>query len=324
MTFYTILRRAAVSLSVAAVVCATRAPAQISAIADSLRIAAEAAEGAGNAREALRLYAHYHRFVGESLAFSTDSALHAKIFRLAASLSPPPALPDSARIYDIRAQVAFDAARTPDEFRAAAVEYRRAILVAPWVSRFYYNLALIEERTGNPAAAIEGFKIYLASPQTEDREAVSRNLIALEYRLEREAATRAAQEARDLESARARAARWGDVLTFGIPRSGALSLGDSIWIWNDGPRFDRWQFSGTAGQVVRIRMVSSSFQPIFFIRRVVGDGMAPGDWGPGNKTNGVATLDLSLPASGMYTIQAQSDGRRVKTGPYAISVELIR
>lgn len=150
-------------------------------------------------------------------------------------------------------------------------------------------------------------KVYLASSQIEDRDAVRRKLIGLEYQLERAVAAtaaRAAEEARDREMR-------GGALTFGVPASGALSAGDSVM--RDGSYYDVWSFPGTAGQRIRIRMVSSSYRPVFIFRWVT----------LGNR-RGVAEADVTLTETATYTIKVNSEGTGAKTGPYSISVELIQ
>ena len=165
------------------------------AAADSLMNAARRAEASGNLREALALYSRTVRYAAWMTRVDADT-LHAVIFRTAARLTPAPALPDSAMVYEVRAQIALDSAKTPADFRDVAAEYGRAVLWAPWIPRFYYNLALTAEHTGDQARAADLYRVYLLSPQIEDRDAVRRKLIALDYERERALATEAADKKR--------------------------------------------------------------------------------------------------------------------------------
>jgi hypothetical protein len=126
-------------------------------------------------------------------------SLSALIFRTAATLRPPPTLPDSAMIHEVRGQLLFDSARTPADLENAAVEYFHALTIAPWVPRFYYNTALIAEQLGgtsNLRIAMRLMRQYLLSSETEDRDAARRKLIALELLLERAESAQATETAR--------------------------------------------------------------------------------------------------------------------------------
>ncbi len=156
--------------------------------------AGRAAEQAGDQREALRHYTAAHRTIEQ--LYDVPDSLRLQIFRVAAGLRPPPALPDSAMIREVRAQLLFDSAKTPGDLTAAASEYIWAIYAAPWVGRFYHNVALIAERLGTPNhlrfAAIM-MRAYLQSPDVQDRDGARRKLIALELLLERAVAEQSAE-----------------------------------------------------------------------------------------------------------------------------------
>jgi hypothetical protein len=150
--------------------------------------AGRAADLAGSARDALRYYVSAHD-QSEALTDPEVDSLRALIFRTAASLRPPPALPDSAMIYEVRAQARFDAAKNPGDLSRAAREFEHATRVAPWVGRFYYNVALIREQLGdldNLRLAARLIRQYLASGEGDDRDAVRRKLIALEVQIEQQ------------------------------------------------------------------------------------------------------------------------------------------
>ena len=165
------------------------------ATADSLMRTGRAAEAAGNSRQALAIYSSAIRYAA-GMTRAEEDTLHAIIFRTAAKLTPAPALPDSAMVYEVRAQIAFDSAKTLADFRDAAAEYNKAILSAPWIPRFYYNLAVLAERSGDLPRAADLYREYLLSPHIDDRDAVRRKLIALDYQRERAVASEEADKKR--------------------------------------------------------------------------------------------------------------------------------
>ena len=73
----------------------------------------------------------------------TDDALREKIIKLAAAMKPEPAVPDEAIRFEGRAQFAFKNAKTVDEYSGAALEYEKAVFVAPWVMGYYSDLRTI-------------------------------------------------------------------------------------------------------------------------------------------------------------------------------------
>lgn len=311
-----------------ALVVPNTATAQFPVTTDSLRVAAEAAERAGNAREALRLYVQHqkhfqHAMLGwradsaASLPFAADSAIYAKIFQLASRLDPPPTLPDSAMVYEVRAQHAFDAATTNDGFTAAESEYGGALYHAPWVPRFWWNVALIREKRGYVAGAATILKVYLSSPQIEDRDAVRRKLIGFEYDLERAAAAAAAATASARQAAEMAGRTGGGVLAVGVPASGILAAGDSTL--SDNSYFDTWFFTAEAGQRVRVRMTSSAFAPSVY---VFWNSLATGIHGAMGR--GIAEVsDLRVRGPGTFFVRTNSAGTGARTGPYTIVVERV-
>lgn len=177
------------SVSIALLLCiAAAAGGQTAPDTAALRQNAEAAERTGSFREALRLYTALQRAYKENADRPEDDWVYPIIFRLATSLRPPPALPDSAEIYEIRAQAVFDAAGNPSDFSRAANEFRNAIRVAPWKPDYFYNLALISEEMGRLADALRSYRLYLQHPAIADRDAMRRRLIALEFQFEEQRA----------------------------------------------------------------------------------------------------------------------------------------
>jgi hypothetical protein len=115
-----------------------------------------------------------------------DSALRERIIRLALSLKPEPALPDTAVRFEGRAQFAFRSAKSEGDFLAAAQEYEKAVAAAPWVPGYYSDLCTIYEKAGKFADAKRHcgfFLIGLTDPaQVTD---VKRRIAGLEYGIEK-------------------------------------------------------------------------------------------------------------------------------------------
>jgi hypothetical protein len=131
----------------------------------------------------------------------TDNALREKVIRLARTLKPAPALPDTAIAFEGRAQFAFRSAKSESDFLAAAQEYEKAVAVAPWVPGYYADLCTIYEKAGKFEDAKRHCGFYLISltdpAQITD---VKRRIGGLEFGIEKAnspEARAAKQKARD-------------------------------------------------------------------------------------------------------------------------------
>lgn len=114
-----------------------------------------------------------------------DNALREKIIKLARTMRPAPALPDTAIAFEGRAQFAFRSAKSEGDFLAAAQEYEKAVAVAPWVPGYYADLCTIYEKAGKFADAKRHCGFYLTgltdSAQMTD---VKRRIAGLEFGIE--------------------------------------------------------------------------------------------------------------------------------------------
>jgi len=98
----------------------------------------------------------------------------------------PPAIPEEARRYFFRGQAATKNAESVSDFHDAVMEYKRALLKAPWWADAYYNLALVQERTRQFDDAIKSFQFYLlAAPDADDARTVRDKIYELEYQQEK-------------------------------------------------------------------------------------------------------------------------------------------
>lgn len=127
----------------------------------------------------------------------TDNALREKIIKLAPTLKPAPALPDTAVAFEGRAQFAFKSAQSEDDFLAAAQEYEKAVAAAPWVPGYYADLCTIYEKAGKFEDAKRHCGFYLTGlTDPAQMTDVKRRIAGLEFGIEKANSpeTRAARE----------------------------------------------------------------------------------------------------------------------------------
>jgi hypothetical protein len=98
------------------------------------------------------------------------------------------AVPEDARRHFVRGRTAVEMAKSPEDYRAAIEEFERAVKIAPRWADAYYNLGMVQARAGHSREAIASLKRYLElAPNAADAAQVRDEIVALEYRLEREA-----------------------------------------------------------------------------------------------------------------------------------------
>lgn len=143
-----------------------------------------AAEQAGRLREAVNHYVAAFQSASEGSA--SDQALREKVISLVQKLSPPPAIPDEARRFAVRGQIAVREAKSQADYLEAAREFSKALKLAPWWAESYFNLAVAQEKAGQFTEAVRSLKLYLlAAPNAPDAEKIKDQIYALEYRQER-------------------------------------------------------------------------------------------------------------------------------------------
>jgi Tfp pilus assembly protein PilF len=97
-------------------------------------------------------------------------------------------VPEDARRHVVRGHTAVEMAKSPKDYRAAIEEFERAVRIAPQWADAYYNLGMVQSRAGRSREAIVNLKRYLElAPNAADAAQVRDEIVALEYRLEREA-----------------------------------------------------------------------------------------------------------------------------------------
>jgi tetratricopeptide (TPR) repeat protein len=143
------------------------------------------AEHAGKYREALTHYVSALQSASEGS--SNDQQLREKIISLVQKITPPPAVPEGAEKYLGRGRAAVEIAKTPDDFLGAITEFKKAARLAPWIASIYFNLGVVQEKTGKFDDAMRSYKLYLtAAPSAPDASDVRSRLYGLELKAERQ------------------------------------------------------------------------------------------------------------------------------------------
>ena len=91
-------------------------------------------------------------------------------------------VPEDARKYALRGEVLIK----EGNFEQAATEFKKAIQIAPYAARLYYNSALINAELKKYPAAIRNMKIYLkAAPEAPDARAAKDEIVKWEFMMEK-------------------------------------------------------------------------------------------------------------------------------------------
>ncbi|MBF0619340.1 MAG: SUMF1/EgtB/PvdO family nonheme iron enzyme [Candidatus Omnitrophica bacterium] len=125
-----------------------------------------------------------------------DRALREKIIALAQGMTPKLPISEEAEKFGNRAEYIIKNAKSNADLRDAAGEYEKALMIAPWVSTYYYNLAAVFEKVGQWQDAVRNYKLYLlAEPNALDAREVRKQIDGFEYVLEKAAADQKVAEA---------------------------------------------------------------------------------------------------------------------------------
>lgn len=107
--------------------------------------------------------------------------LRKKIIKFAQTMRPIPAIPSDAEKFSDHAEAAFKAAKSETGFVSAAKDYEKALLRAPWVANYYYNLGVIYKKAAKPQEAKRCFEFYLlADPNAQDADDIRTHIEKLE------------------------------------------------------------------------------------------------------------------------------------------------
>ncbi len=139
----------------------------------------------------------------------SDSALREKTINLAQKLKPAPAMPEEARRHFVKAVTLQKDAKSPEDYDLPIQEYRQALLLAPWWSDAYFDLASALELKQQYPEAIQNLKFsILANPEGSEARAAQDKVYALEAKSEKQKKEKSEQEA----VARAEEAKYGWLL----------------------------------------------------------------------------------------------------------------
>ena len=104
-----------------------------------------------------------------------------------------------------------ESAQSKEDFKIAANLYQKASVLAPWKAEIYYNLALAQEKAGEPQAGVQSLKFYLlAAPNAADKAKVKEKIGVLEFKAEKKETVEKKSKAK---KARAHSIEgvWGDI-----------------------------------------------------------------------------------------------------------------
>jgi len=123
-----------------------------------------------------------NQYISDLQKNPNDSALREKIIKFVQEMKPAPVIPGEAEKSADRAEYVVKSAKTEADFADAAKEYEKALLIAPWVSAYYFNLSLVYEAAGQPLKAAHSLQWYLlATPDAQDAREIRKKIAELEY-----------------------------------------------------------------------------------------------------------------------------------------------
>jgi tetratricopeptide (TPR) repeat protein len=107
------------------------------------------------------------------------------VFIFLAILSWAATVPKEAQRHFHRGLAAVEVAKTPEDYEQAIEEFRKAQALAPDWPDPYYNLAILQEKTGKLKEAVASFKQYLRlAPNAPDAAKIQEQIYKLEYKAE--------------------------------------------------------------------------------------------------------------------------------------------
>lgn len=144
----------------------------------------EAAENAGRRRQAFAFYTQALQNAVPNTHLA--SRVREKYLPIVASKKRLPKVPDKAKRHMTRGQTILKNLKKKEGYAAVVAEFEQAVRAAPWWPEAYFNLALMQEKAGDPTSAMRNLKFYLtAKPRARDAVAVRRKLIELEIAVEK-------------------------------------------------------------------------------------------------------------------------------------------
>lgn len=118
----------------------------------------------------------------------SDYALREKIIRHVQEMKPTPKIPDEVYEYVGKATYILTNAKTEADCIEAVKAYKTALLIAPWVADYYFNLGIAQEKAGLFEEAINNLRFYLsATLEAKDATAIRERIGMLKYAAEKKA-----------------------------------------------------------------------------------------------------------------------------------------
>lgn len=146
----------------------------------------EAAEQAGNARQAFDTYVAALTGLPPGASGDAVDSLRESLIRVAAKLNPPPPVPEEAKRHLAYALAAIEEGKTSGDaskLNDAVNQLSQVLRDAPWRPEAYYNLGMVLEQQKQYGEAARNLKLYLmAAPNAQDAEAVQQKIYQLEYK----------------------------------------------------------------------------------------------------------------------------------------------
>ena len=117
-----------------------------------------------------------------------DYTLRERIIKHVQTMRPAPAIPEEAKKRLNRGMAAAESAKAENDYKDAIEEFRKAVTIAPWLGIGYRNLAVIQDKAGQYAQALQNLKLFLlTNPPAADAEAAKTLMDKIEYRQEKAA-----------------------------------------------------------------------------------------------------------------------------------------
>ena len=164
-----------------------------------------------NAANAESSREQFRQMVEQLQANPTDNALRENIIRLALKLKPAPAVPEEARRHFVKAVTLQKEAKSPEDYDLPIQEYRQALLLAPWWSDAYFDLASALELKQQYAEAIQNLKLsILASPEGPDARTAQDKVYALEAKSDVQ--NKVLEKERSVAAEKAKRKEWAETI----------------------------------------------------------------------------------------------------------------
>jgi tetratricopeptide (TPR) repeat protein len=110
-----------------------------------------------------------------------DNDLREKIIKLVLTIKPAPAIPEDARKHFVIATTLAKDAKSASDFQSAVDEYQKALLVAPWWGKAYWDLAIALQGAEKYDDAKQAVHLFLdTNPKPDDARAAQDRLYVIE------------------------------------------------------------------------------------------------------------------------------------------------